>query len=352
MSELDQYAYDLPERLIAQHPAPQRIDARLMVVDRARGEIAHAHVRDLPNLLGRGDCLVLNDTKVCPAQLQGVRDATGGRWQGLFLQAEGSGWRILCKTRGKLFVGEKLTLWNRNGVPDGRLHLQAKLDGGAWAATIEPGEDLDPNDAFAVLERVGRTPLPHYIRGGHGGDEDETRYQTVYARSPGSAAAPTAGLHFTMKLLQECMAAGAEVAATTLHVGLDTFRPVKAERLADHVMHREWRRVEQAAVDKIKAAKAAGGRVVAVGTTTVRTLESSVENGALTAGVGETDLFIRPPFQFQVVDALLTNFHLPRSTLLVLVRTFGGEELMQRAYAEAVEQEYRFFSYGDAMLIL
>jgi S-adenosylmethionine:tRNA ribosyltransferase-isomerase len=348
MSELSRYDYDLPRELVAQSPLARRSDARLLVVDRKTASLQHRHVRDLPDLLAPGDCLVLNDTRVVPARLVGHRTLTGGHWEGLFIEADSNGaWRLLGKTRGKLSPGEQITLENRLGADDVALRLIEKQPGGVWIAMPESRES-----AIDLLERVGRVPLPHYIRGGEMLDADRDRYQTVYARHPGSVAAPTAGLHFTGELLDRLASGGVQILRLTLHVGLGTFRPITADTLAEHQMHSERGQVDAATVEQIGRCKQAGGRVVAVGTTTVRLLETAAQSGELTAWSGETDLFIRPPYQFRVIDALLTNFHLPRTSLLVLVRTFGGDELVMRAYAEAIQEKYRFYSYGDAMLIL
>ena len=345
---LSEYDYDLPKRLIAQHPLPRRTDARLLVVNRADASLAHHHIRDLPSLLKSGDCLVINDTRVIPARLVGFRATTGGRWEGLFLSADDAGhWRLLAKTRGKLQPGESIALTNERLQEVFRLRLVLKEPEGSWIALPEA-----TGSPFELLERVGRVPLPPYIRDGEMIESDRERYQTVYGETPGAVAAPTAGLHFSDELLGRLESAGLGVARVTLHVGQDTFRPVTAETLDGHVMHSEWCEIKPAAVEKIAQAKTAGGRVVAIGTTSVRTLESAARGGRLEPFAGSTDLFIRPSYQFRAVDALLTNFHLPRTTLLVLVRAFGGDELIRRAYDEAIREEYRFYSYGDAMLIL
>lgn len=347
-SELSRYDYDLPRRLIAQQPLDHRGDARLMVVDRGSGSIQHRHVRDLPELLRSNDCLVINDSRVVPARLIGKRSLTGGQWQGLFLSTDEPGrWRLLCKTRGKLMPGETVRLINRRGLDDLELRLLEKQPGGVWLA--RPDSD---DETFALLDRVGRVPLPHYIRGGEMLEDDRLRYQTVYARHPGSAAAPTAGLHFSKELLGQLVDAGITPVRATLHVGLDTFRPITAAMLAEHSMHSERGELTATAVDRIQHCRSLGGRVVAVGTTSVRILETATASGTLQPWSGKTDLFIRPPYRFRIVDALMTNFHLPRTTLLVLVRTFGGDELVMRAYAEAIREKYRFYSYGDAMLIV
>jgi len=348
MGELDAYDYHLPKHLIAQEPLPDRLDARLLVVDRASGSLDHRHVRDLPELLRSEDCLVINDTRVLPARLVGYRAATGGRWDGLFLENSPEGlWRVMGKTRGKLQSGETIVLLDTRGREALELQVGTRLDDGCWVMRPDSNEPV-----FDLLQRVGRVPLPPYIRKGEMVEEDRQRYQTVYARVPGAVAAPTAGLHFTHGLLCQLQAQGVTVCRLTLHVGPGTFRPITAERLADHKMHAEWGSIGRTAVDQIKACRARGGRVVAVGTTVVRLLETAAAGGELRPFTGQTDLFIRPPYQFRAVDALMTNFHLPRTTLLVLVRTFGGDELIKRAYEEAIRLEYRFYSYGDAMLIL
>jgi len=349
VSELDQYDYPLPEHLIAQAPLPYRADARLMVVDCADKSLSHKHIRDLAEVLRSGDCLVVNDTRVVPARLVGRRTATGGRWEGLFIDVDEHGlWRLLSKTRGKLLADETVTLLDARGTDDVRLRLGAKQPDGQWIARPETDEET-----FSLLSRVGRVPLPPYIRKGQMVEADRENYQTVYAATSGAVAAPTAGLHFTEKLLGQLEQRGVTICRLTLHVGLGTFRPISVESLADHDMHSEWGRLTAEAVETISACRESGGRVVAVGTTTTRLLETAAgPDGSLRPFSGRTDLFIRPPYKFRAIDALLTNFHLPRTTLLVLVRTFGGDELIRRAYEEAIREQYRFYSYGDAMLIL
>lgn len=351
------FDYEVPRRLVAQEPLRHRADARLMVVDRQRQEIQHHHVRDLPHLLPAGDRLVLNDTKVVPAQLAGRRTATGGRWQGLFLETTPEGnWRILCKTRGRLSPGETIMLTDREGRPGAKLWLIERLEEGQWLAHAETDESND-----AILNRLGRVPLPPYIRGGNMVDADIASYQTVYAERPGAIAAPTAGLHFTKELIKALEARGVAYSRITLHVGLGTFRPIESENWDEHRMHGETGEITAAAASEINQTRAEGGRLIAVGTTVTRLLETAVRanGGAGTPGRreikpwrGETDLFIRPPFEFRAIDALMTNFHFPRTTLLVLVQTFGGPELIAEAYRQAIEEEYRFYSYGDAMLIV
>jgi S-adenosylmethionine:tRNA ribosyltransferase-isomerase len=347
MGELDQYDYDLPRGLIAQSPLVSRVDARLLVVDRHRQSLSHHHIRDLAELLLPGDCLVLNETRVIPARLVGRRLQTGGRWEGLFLQADPQGrWRILCKTRGKPSCGETIVLLDTAGRDDLRLELAAKQSDGSWIARPDACDE-----PLALLDRVGRVPLPPYIRKGEMIESDRQHYQTVYARHPGAVAAPTAGLHFTEALLARLEKRRIALCRLTLHVGPGTFRPITAS-LAEHKLDAEGGTLGPEAVAEILACRGRGGRVVAVGTTSVRLLETAAADGTLKPFTGLTDLFIRPPCRFRAVDALLTNFHLPRTTLLVLVQTFGGDELVRRAYEEAICQQYRFYSYGDAMLIL
>jgi S-adenosylmethionine:tRNA ribosyltransferase-isomerase len=348
MSELDRYDYVLPEGLIAQQPAVCRSDARLLVVDRGRNSLEHRYIHDLPEILRPNDCLVINDTRVVPARLVGHRRETGGRWEGLFLDASPDGlWRVICKTRGKLKSGDTVVLTSASGHEDVVLQLGVQEPGGVWV--VRP---LATEDAMTLLERVGCVPLPPYIRKGRMVEGDREHYQTVYAQVPGAVAAPTAGLHFTAALLDRLREIGVAVCPLTLHVGQGTFRPITVESLGEHKMHSEWGRITQETVERLKACRAKGGRIVAVGTTSVRVLETASADGTLKPFVGHTELFIRPPYPFRSVDVLMTNFHLPRTTLLVLVRTFGGDDLMRRAYEEAIREEYRFYSYGDAMLIL
>jgi S-adenosylmethionine:tRNA ribosyltransferase-isomerase len=351
---LDAYDYELPAGRIADTPAARRDAARLLRLDRAAQSIEHRAVRDLPDLLRAGDLLVVNQTRVLPARLQGVRTATGGKWEGLFLAAERDGaWRIIGKTRGRLTAGESLSIpipADRAGTSSGErvlmLTLEARGDDGEWTARPDrPGQPAE------LLEQFGSMPLPPYIHRDRPQAEDRERYQTVFARIPGAVAAPTAGLHLTPELLAELARRGIPHACVTLHVGLGTFRPVTAARLSEHVMHHEWCELPAETLAAIGQTRAHGGRVVAVGTTVVRTLETVAASGPLRAWHGETDLLIRPPYQFRVVDALLTNFHLPRSTLLALVYAFGGRDFIRTAYEAAIANEYRFYSYGDAMLI-
>lgn len=344
----DHYDYDLPKALIAQQPLASRDDARMLVVNRKSGEIEHSYIRNLDEILEPGDCLVLNDSRVLPAKLVGYRVATGGRWQGLFLQADHVGnWKALCKTRGNAKPGEVIVLQDRQGRDSMELELLVRMDDGSWI--VRPRSDENYED---ILRQVGRVPLPNYIRKGQMIDQDVKNYQTIFAKNPGSVAAPTAGLHITKSLVHRLIDAGVNIANVTLHVGIGTFKPISTDAISDHEMHFERGVIEAKSVDKIKSTLAAGKRVIAVGTTSMRILETASQSGSIEPWQGETNLYIRPPYTFKTVNAMLTNFHLPRSTLLVLVRTFGGDELMKRAYQEAIEEEYRFYSYGDAMIIL
>jgi S-adenosylmethionine:tRNA ribosyltransferase-isomerase len=375
--EVAMFDYEVPRRLVAQEPLRHRADARLMVVDRRRQQIEHYHVRDLPHLLPEGDRLVLNDTRVIPAQLVGRRAQTGGRWHGLFIETTPDGhWRILCKTRGRLKPGQAIQLDDREGRPSVKLWLIERQEEGQWLAHPESEEST-----MSILDRLGRVPLPPYIRGGNMVDADVTSYQTVFAQRPGAIAAPTAGLHFTSELLKALEARGVPNSKVTLHVGLGTFRPIETEDIEEHRMHSEWGEVTAATAAELNATRAAGGRVIAVGTTVTRVLETAVRSGDEvgekgSGGVGEsashspsptialshsrnipawqgtTDLFIYSPFEFRAIDALITNFHFPRTTLLLLVQAFGGWELINSAYEQAIREEYRFYSYGDAMLIV
>jgi S-adenosylmethionine:tRNA ribosyltransferase-isomerase len=337
------FDYHLPEHLIAQHPAPERDSARLLVARRATSALEHRTFRDLPDLLAPGDLVVLNDTRVLPARLVGVRESTGGKWEGLFLRATASGlWEMLAQTRGYPELGTAFVTDTNL-----RLVLRGRTEDRHWLMEAS-GSGTPPE----LLARHGHVPLPPYIRKGREEPADRARYQTVYAHADGSVAAPTAGLHFTPAVLDRLAARGIGTARVTLHVGLGTFAPVKVDDPTEHVIHREWCEVTPAAAEQIRATKARGGRVVAVGTTTTRTLETAAQSGEMGPFCGETGLFIHAPFEFRAVDALVTNFHLPRTTLLLLVAALAGDDLLRRAYAEAVAGEYRFFSYGDAMLVV
>ncbi|HAD60367.1 MAG TPA: tRNA preQ1(34) S-adenosylmethionine ribosyltransferase-isomerase QueA [Planctomycetaceae bacterium] len=349
---LSSWQYNLPDELIASRPTARRDDSRLLVVDRKTGQIHHHMFRDLPDLLNDSSHLVFNDTRVLPARLFGVRTQTGGKWEGLFLNQEADGrWRITGQTRGRLQQGESLTL-NKAGEAvelngEGpELKLEERGNDGTWLVT--PPSD----ETVSLLEEYGTLPLPPYMSRRVADAEDADRYQTVYAAENGAIAAPTAGLHFTPEILARCESRGILQSFVTLHVGIGTFRPVGAERLSEHHMHSEWCRVSLEEATRINHAKEAGQQIVAVGTTSVRTLEAAAAAGRLTAFEDTTELFIQPGFTFNCVDRLLTNFHLPGSTLIVLVAALAGYELTMEAYSKALQSKYRFYSYGDAMLIL
>ncbi len=355
MDDADGYDYVLPAELIAQQGLEQRDQARLLVVHRESAAIEHRRIEELPDLLAAGDLLVANDSRVVPARILGRRAATGGRWEGLFLRQDpvSCDWQVLAQTRGRPLIGERVVLIDREGRDAIGLRLVGRGLGGTWLCRPEIEDPRSAADL--ILERIGRVPLPGYIRGGDEQPGDIDRYQTVFARQAGSAAAPTAGLHFTTGLLQALESRGVGRALVTLHVGIDTFRPITASRLDDHLMHSEWCECPAATADAICRTKAGGGRVVAVGTTAVRTLETAAlraASGEIAAWAGSTDLFIRPGWSFRAVDCMLTNFHMPRTTLMVLVTAFAGRELIRRAYDEAIRERYRFLSYGDAMLIM
>ncbi len=344
------FDFDLPPELIAQYPAEPRDRSRLMVVDRRHGTWEHRIFADLPDLLDPRDVLVRNDTRVVPARLVGRREATGGRWAGLFLRVRTDGmWEVLARTRGRPVPGEQVVVGH--GL---RLVLEARGESGLWIVRPRtvPSPDHAPPTTLALLEQHGTTPLPPYIRRGVEGPGDRLAYQTIYAHRPGSAAAPTAGLHFTTEVLVHLVRRGIACVNLTLHVGPGTFRPIEADRLEDHVMHAEWAELPAESVARLDSRRHHGGRIVAVGTTSARTLETAATSGTFQPFAGETRLFIRPGHVFRGLDALITNFHLPRSSLLVLVSALAGIDLIRAAYADAIRNHYRFFSYGDAMLIL
>lgn len=335
------FYFDLPEELIAQTPLEHRDSSRLLTLDKRTGETQHRHFYELPSLLMRGDCLVLNDSRVLPARLLGHRSG-GGACEILLLIDRGEKvWECLVRPGKKLRTGAKVTFG------DGELtaEIVGETEGGNRLVRFDyEGIFLE------VLERLGKMPLPPYIKEEL---EDAERYQTVYSRVVGSAAAPTAGLHFTKELLDQIKAMGVKVCYVTLHVGLGTFRPVKADNLDEHEMHSEYCVISQETADIINETKRAGGRVICVGTTSCRTIESwANEDGTMVAKAGWTNIFIYPGYRFKVMDALITNFHLPESTLIMLVSALAGRENVLAAYAEAVQNRYRFFSFGDAMLIL
>lgn len=339
--DVKDFDYDLPEELIAQDPLEDRSSSRLMVLDKKTGDIEHKIFRDVVDYLQPGDCLVLNNTKVIPARLFGVKEGTEAKIEILLLKRkENDIWETLvkpgkkCKPGVKISFGEGLLTGEvLEVVEDGNRLIQFHYDG-----IFEE-----------ILDQLGQMPLPPYITHQL---KDKNRYQTVYAKYDGSAAAPTAGLHFTPELLQQIRDMGIDIAEVTLHVGLGTFRPVKVDTIEEHHMHSEFYRIEQSEADKINRAKANGHRVVAVGTTSTRTLESAAEeDGTLREKSGWTDIFIYPGYSFKVIDCLITNFHLPQSTLVMLVSALAGREHVLNAYKEAVDERYRFFSFGDAMFI-
>ncbi len=336
------FYYDLPQELIAQDPLLKRSDSRLMHLDKESGAILHQHFTDVKQWLKPGDCLVINDTKVIPARLYGQKEETGAKIEVLLLKRKDKDvWETLVRPGKKARPGAKISFG------DGRLKAEV-ID------VVEEGNRLirfSYDGIFEeILDSLGEMPLPPYITHKL---EDKNRYQTVYAKNEGSAAAPTAGLHFTKELLQEIQDMGVHIAHLTLHVGLGTFRPVKVEDVTQHHMHSEFYMVEEDQAKLINDAKKSGHRVISVGTTSCRTLESAAdENGLVKAGSGWTDIFIYPGYQFKVIDGLITNFHLPESTLLMLVSALAGKEHIMAAYEEAVKERYRFFSFGDAMIII
>ncbi|MBJ6362949.1 tRNA preQ1(34) S-adenosylmethionine ribosyltransferase-isomerase QueA [Paenibacillus sp. GCM10012307] len=346
---VDWFDFELPEQLIAQTPLAERSASRLMVLNRETGEVEHRQFTDLADYLQPGDTLVLNDTKVLPARLMGVKPDTGARIELLLLkQLEGNRWETLAKPAKRLKVGAKLAFGDRgDGAPLLEATVEAEGDMGARIVTFEY-EGIFTE----LLDQLGEMPLPPYI---HERLEDKGRYQTVYAKQQGSAAAPTAGLHFTEAFLQQLQRKGVRLAYITLHVGLGTFRPMSADQIEDHVMHSEYFELDEANARLIRETKQNGGRIIAVGTTSARTLETVAGRFAdleLEACSGWTDIFIYPGYGFKLVDALVTNFHLPKSTLVMLVSALAGRDYVMQAYAEAVREKYRFFSFGDAMFIL
>ena len=341
MLKKEDFYFDLPQELIAQDPLEDRSSSRLLVLDKETGETEHHVFREIPEFLEPGDCLVINDTKVIPARLIGEKEGTGGKVEVLLLKRkENDVWETLVKPGKKMKPGARVSF--------GEGLLKAEV-----TDIVEEGNRLihfEYEGIFEeILDQLGQMPLPPYITHQL---EDKNRYQTVYAKHSGSAAAPTAGLHFTPKLLEQIKAKGVEIAHVTLHVGLWTFRPVKEENILDHHMHSEFYRIEASEAEKINRAKDSGHRVICVGTTSCRTVESAAdETGHLQGCSGWTEIFIYPGYQFKVLDCLITNFHLPESTLIMLVSALAGREHVLSAYGEAVKERYRFFSFGDAMLI-
>lgn len=338
---LHEFDYYLPKELIAQDPLEDRSGSRLLVLDKETGATEHKIFKDIIDYLNPGDCLVINDTKVIPARLMGVREGTGATIEVLLLKRkENDIWECLVKPGKKARTGTVIVFGDgllkatvTDVIDDGNRLIQFSYEG-----IFEE-----------ILDKLGQMPLPPYITHKL---KDKNRYQTVYAKHEGSAAAPTAGLHFTKELLQQIKDKGVEIASVTLHVGLGTFRPVKVENIQEHHMHSEYYCIEQAEADKINNARANGGRIISVGTTSCRTLESAADdNGFIPAKSGDTDIFIYPGYKFKAIDCLITNFHLPESTLVMLVSALAGKENIMNAYKEAVDMKYRFFSFGDAMFI-
>jgi len=339
---LKDFYYDLPEELIAQEPLAQRDASRLLVLDKKTGEIKHNTFRDIIKYLKRGDCLVLNNTRVIPARLFGIKKETGSSIEFLLLKRlDIDTWEVMLRPGKKAQIGARFIF--------GDHELEAEI-----LDIVEGGNRIVKfyyEGVFeAVLDRLGNMPLPPYITKTL---EDKERYQTVFSKHEGSAAAPTAGLHFTPELLEEIQQMGVKLAFVTLHVGLGTFRPVKTENILEHTMHSEYFEVSESAAEMINSTKAEGGRIISVGTTSTRTIESIAStDGRIKAGSGWTDIYIYPGYQFKVIDGLITNFHLPESTLVMLVSALAGRENVLNAYNTAVKERYRFFSFGDAMLIL
>jgi len=336
------FYYDLPEELIAQDPLEDRTASRLLVLDRKTGAVKHKIFSDVIDYLNEGDCLVINNTRVIPARLIGEKEGTGGKVEVLLLKRRANDvWETLVKPGKKLRPGAKITFG------DGRLRAEV-------LEVVEEGNRLVKFHYEGIFEEIldslGEMPLPPYITHKL---EDKEMYQTVYAKFDGSAAAPTAGLHFTKELLNKIEEKGIKIASITLHVGLGTFRPVKVDDVNNHHMHTEWYEVNTEAADIINETKRNGGRVICVGTTSCRTIESVADdNGYMKAKTGETDIFIYPGYKFKVMDGLITNFHLPESTLVMLVSAFAGKENVLSAYETAVKERYRFFSFGDAMILI
>jgi S-adenosylmethionine:tRNA ribosyltransferase-isomerase len=350
MMKTEELNYELPSELIAQKPAKQRNQSRLLVLMRAEGDLLDSHFSEIGRFLKEGDCLVLNDTKVLQGRFFAQRK-TGGRLEGLFLSEKESGsWEVIFKSSGKVKEGEEILIKNRQGENYCSAEIETKMGEGIVLLRIKAD-----GAAEEVLEEIGFPPLPPYIKRDRDlniAEADRQRYQTVYARQPGAVAAPTAGLHFTEELMDSLKEKGIIFATITLHVGLGTFRPVTTDKLEEHRMHSELYSINEKDAEKINSAKEQGGRIISVGTTSVRALESSVKSGKVKACERETRLFITPGYEFKVVDGMVTNFHLPRSTLLALVGAFAEVGQILSAYQHAIEQRYRFYSYGDAMLIL
>ena len=335
------FYYDLPQELIAQTPLKDRTASKLLVMDKESGEVEHKHFRDILDYLRKGDCLVMNNTRVIPARLYGAKEGSGGKIEFLLLKRiDLDTWEVILKPGKKAKPGSRFEFGNgllkaevMEIIEDGKRIVKFEYDG-VWEE---------------ILDKLGEMPLPPYIKEKL---EDKERYQTVYSKIEGSAAAPTAGLHFTEELIQKIREKGVEIVYLTLHVGLGTFRPVSVENVEEHIMHTEHYEVSTEAAEKINSVRENGGRIIAVGTTSVRTLETVADrDGRLNAQTGDTNIFIYPGYKFKIVDSLITNFHLPESTLLMLISAFAGKENVFNAYKIAVDEKYRFFSFGDAMFI-
>lgn len=340
--DLKEFYYDLPKELIAQHPLPERDHSRLLVLHRKDGSVEHKHFYDIIDYLNPGDCLVVNDTKVIPARLYGEKCGSGGKIEFVLLRRiDIDHWEVMLKPGKRAKPGARFTFGNGELIAE----IEQITDGGLRIVKFFFDGVFEE-----ILDHLGKMPLPPYITEQL---EDKTRYQTVYAKYDGSAAAPTAGLHFTPQLMEKIRDKGVTIATLTLHVGLGTFRPVKEDKIEDHQMHSEYFILNEENADKINDTKKHGGRVFAVGTTSTRTLESVVDaNGFVSAKSGFTDIFIYPPYQIKSIDALITNFHLPESTLLMLISAFADKDMVMNAYHQAIEKKYRFFSFGDACLII
>ena len=355
MMKLTDFYYDLPQELIAQDPLLKRSESRLMVLDRKDNTIEHKHFYDVIDYLNPGDCLVINDTRVLPARLMGVKEDTGASIEVLLLKRKDDcTWETLVKPGKKCKVGARIVFGSESNEPDPETGLIKGKLVGEVVDIVEEGNRLirfEFDGIFEeILDELGQMPLPPYITHKL---EDKNRYQTVYAQIEGSVAAPTAGLHFTKELLEKVKEKGVNIAHVTLHVGLGTFRPVKVDDVESHHMHSEFYIVEEDQAKLINDTKKAGKRVIAVGTTSCRTLESATgEDGILKSGSGWTEIFIYPGYHFKMIDALITNFHLPESTLVMLVSALAGKENIMHAYETAVQEKYRFFSFGDAMIII
>ena len=346
----EQLNYDLPPELIAQHPAEKRSDSRMLVANRNNNTLTDARFHQIGQYLKPGDCLVLNNTKVLPARFY-ARRQTGAKLEGLFVQAVTENrWIVMLKGAGKVKLTETFLLLSQDQQHTSEAVLLERLDEGKCLIEVCSGSSCE-----TILDQIGFPPLPPYIKRGQDtaqAMQDKQRYQTVFAEQAGAVAAPTAGLHFTDDLLSQLKAQGILTAKVTLHVGLGTFKPVTVDNLSDHPIHSEQVEIDSTNATIINQAKAQGGRIIAIGTTSVRSLESAAQDGCVQPYHGPTSLFIMPGYQYKVVDAMVTNFHLPKSTLLALVGAFTGLEFMLTAYQHAIAKEYRFYSYGDAMLIV